>query len=778
MMRKSFSRCVVRTALILALGLSSSVQAAPGATVGSSPVDHPAVVVERPNEEMVISSDQLSATQSPVRQQTLTFTEVAPPPGSMVLRGSDNTKYIEFGVRSDEVVAEAALTLDYTPSPMLIPIQSHVKTYLNDELMGVMAITQAELGKPNRIKIPLDSRYISDFNRIRLEFIGDYTSICSNPTHPGLWVDIGKGSTLAMNYQKLLLQNDLAHFPEPFYDGRDYRPLVLPMVFVGQPSLVQQQAAGILASWFGVKSGWRSKSFPVSFGELPQSNGILFVTNDQRPDFLRDHPAVNAPMVEMIDHPDSPYMKLLLVMGRNDNDLITAVKAIAQGNILFRGQNVTIDKVEKLADRVPYDAPNWVRTDRAMTFAELQQYPEQLQTSGVQPGPINIDFHLPPDLFMLRSTGIDMNIKYRYSAPISLDQSRLDISLNNQFIQAIPLKPIKQDDEALLNIPLVQETLEDTNRAINIPALKLGESNRLQFNFSFTSLIGSTRAGYCQTHILIDNHGIIDGSSTIDFSGYRHYLAMPDLHSFANSGFPFSRMADLSETLVFIDKNPRQSQVSVLLNTLGYIGSQVGYPAFGVQVANDWQQVKNQDVDLLIIGNIPPELRDDSKINLLVNATKSWVKEPQRPTLFLANTFVEARNAAVDGEVALSSEAPMGTIIGFQSPFEKQRSVVVLLASGDEGYQLINGALNDSGKRGAIYGSAVVIRDSGVNSQRVGDIYYVGHLPWWEFVWHRLASYPLLLVFLAVIAVVLITLLLWRVLRILSHRRLSPNEKD
>ncbi|MCC3262287.1 cellulose biosynthesis cyclic di-GMP-binding regulatory protein BcsB, partial [Paenibacillus polymyxa] len=106
-------------------------------------------------------------------------------------------------------------------------------------------------------------------------------------------------------------------------------------------------------------------------------------TNSQRPDFLRDYPAVNGPTVEMISHPDNPYVKLLLIQGRDDNDLITAVKGIAQGNILFRGQNVTVDKVEQLAPRQPYDAPNWVRTDRSVTFAELKTYEQQLQSSGL-----------------------------------------------------------------------------------------------------------------------------------------------------------------------------------------------------------------------------------------------------------------------------------------------------------------------------------------------------------------------------------------------------------
>jgi Bacterial cellulose synthase subunit. len=49
-----------------------------------------------------------------------------------------------------------------------------------------------------------------------------------------------------------------------------------------------------------------------------------------------------------------------------------AAKGIAQGNILFRGDSVVVDDVKPLLARVPYDAPNWVRTDRAVTFGELK----------------------------------------------------------------------------------------------------------------------------------------------------------------------------------------------------------------------------------------------------------------------------------------------------------------------------------------------------------------------------------------------------------------------
>ncbi|RYI60920.1 hypothetical protein EVV31_07900 [Klebsiella pneumoniae] len=35
------------------------------------------------------------------------------------------------------------LNLEYTPSPSLLPVQSQLKVYLNDELMGVLPAAQS-----------------------------------------------------------------------------------------------------------------------------------------------------------------------------------------------------------------------------------------------------------------------------------------------------------------------------------------------------------------------------------------------------------------------------------------------------------------------------------------------------------------------------------------------------------------------------------------------------------------------------------------------------------
>ena len=715
------------------------------------------------------------AANAPSRDVKLTFAQIAPPPGSMVLRGINPDGGVEFGMRSDELVSKAVLNLEYTPSPSLLPVQSQLKVYLNDELMGVLPVTKEQLGKKTLAQVPINPLFITDFNRVRLEFVGHYRDVCENPASSTLWLDIGRSSSLDLTYQKLAVQNDLSHFPIPFFDPRDNRALTLPKIFDVKKDIEQQQAAAVIASWFGSRTGWRGQSFPVIYNALPDRNAIVFATNDKRPDFLRDAPAVKGPTISMINHPNNPYVKLLVVSGRDDKDLMQAAKGIAQGNVLFRGDSVTVGEVKPLLARQPYDAPNWIRTDRPVTFGELKTYEEQLQSTGLEPSAINVSLNLPPDLYLLRSTGIDMNLNYRYTAPPTKDSSRMDISLNNQFLQYFNLTSNQDTNRLLLHLPVLQGLL-DSKTDVSIPALKLGAVNQLRFDFQYMNPMPGGTIENCVTFQQVPNRVVIGDDSTIDFSKYYHFIAMPDLRAFANAGFPFSRMADLSQTIIVTPPQPTPAQMGTLLDSLGAVGAQTGFPAINVQLTNDGNQIKDKDADIMIIGTIPPALKDDKKIDLLVNAAQSWVKTPLRQTPF-PSIVPDAADRQADAQTGITSDGPMAAIVGFQSPYHDQRSVVALLADSPRGYELLNGAMNDSGKRAAIYGSVTVIRESGVSGLRVGDIYYVGHLPWFERIWYALANHPVLLAVLAAISVVLLAWVLWRLLRIISRRRLDPDHE-
>ncbi|MRS16416.1 cellulose biosynthesis cyclic di-GMP-binding regulatory protein BcsB [Enterobacteriaceae bacterium RIT691] len=730
----------------------------PGAVNAAAAVTNPVVVDDVPSRDVKLS-----------------FAQIAPAPGSMVLKGSNPTGAVEFGMRSDEVVSKAMLNLVYTPSPSLLPVQSQLKVYLNDELMGVLPVTKEQLGKKVMAQVPVDPLYITDLNRVRLEFVGHYRDVCENPASTTLWLDVARNTSLDLTFQQLNVKNDLSYFPIPFFDSRDNRPLNLPMVFAASPTLTQQRAASLVASWFGARAGWRGQKFPVLYNQMPESNAIVFATNDKRPDFLRDYPQVNAPMIQMISRPDKPYVKLLVVFGRDDNDVLKAAEGIAAGNILFRGDKVTVDSVKPLMARKPYDAPNWVHTDRAVTFGELKTYEQQLQSSGLEPASINLSLNLPPDLYLLRSNGIDMDLKYRYTQPAMKDSSRMDINLNDQFLQSYNLSSSQEISTLLLRLPIVQGLLDGKNE-VSIPALRLGAVNQLRFDFQYTNPMPGGTIENCITFQPIQNHVVIGDDSTIDFSNYYHFLAMPDLRAFANAGFPFSRMADLSDSLIVVPKAPTPDQVSTLLDAVATIGGQVGLTGARLQLTDNPDDMKNKDADILLIGTIPPQLKDDKHINLLVDATKSWVKTPVRQ-MELPSVDVDDHERQPAARADLTADGPMAAIIGFQSPFNDQRSVIALMADSPRGFELLNDALNDSGKRAVMFGSVSVIRESGVNSLRVGDIYYVGHLPWFERLWFALSNHPILLSVLAALSVILLAWVLWRLLRILSRRRLDPDDE-
>lgn len=729
------------------------------------------------------------ATQTlPSWTVTRTFEQLGRASDTLLL-GINSSEQVEFSLRRDRIATDARLQLQYTPSPSLIPTISHLRIYLNDVLAGVVPIEKDQLGRQTTQQVALDSRLIADFNRLRLEFVGHYTDICEDPANNTLWINISRASEITLQEQALSLKNDLAFFPLPFFDPRNSNKLVLPFVFADNPTLGEQKAAAILASYFGSQSNWRGAEFPVLFNTLPSVQSkeatqpsIVFATNDHRPAFLSDlekYPAVQAPVVQLIDHPDAPYSKILLVMGRNEEDLATAAKALALGGQLLRGQRATIDKVQTLQPRKPYDAPAWMRTDRPVRFAELITYPQQLQVSGLQPRPITLDVNLPPDLFVWRNQGIPLRTQYRYTAPSANDDSRLNISLNDQFITSLPLlaKGTSSLEELRLAV-LANDSANATDKLI-VPSLKIGDRNRLRFDFNFASTVGSAQRDRCQTILPADTQAIIDEDSTIDLSGYHHYINMPDLKAFARSGFPFSRMADMSESIVVVPKQTTPTLVSTLLESVASISARTGYPAFALRLSDDWNSASKEDADLLLLGQLAPDLRDNPDMNLLLQRQHDMLVQPYN------NSGIKESNRRgpndVDNNqpanrVEVSAQAPIAAIMGMQSPHHNQRSIVALLGNDDADYSLIRETLGDSGKLNAVAGSVALIRNSGVYSQLVGDTYYVGSLPWWLLLWYQLSEHPVLLAALAVISILLTAFLLWRALRWAADRRLHKDE--
>jgi cellulose synthase operon protein B len=699
---------------------------------------------------------------------------------SIELQGSKSDTYIGFGSRLDEVITGGELDLSFISSPALQSKFSHLKVYFNQELMKVVPVEEGTQGDVVESKIPLDSRFFSNYNQIRIELIGHLDLECWNPDDQSIWAEISKNSSLHVTSRKIRLQNDLGFLPAPFFDAREFTKLVLPIVVPDSPSMELIKAAGISASYFGALSQWRGAEFPVHVNTLPDQHALVFMTNDERPGFLKDYPPVNKPTLQVISDPENPYVKLLLIMGSDTDELLTAVKGLALGNSVLSGSLAEINHALQVKPRKPYDAPAWVRTDRPVLFSELVKDKQDLQVTGRYGMPINITLQLPPDLFTWRSRGIPMDLRYRYSPPAEdYDGSRMSVSINKQFVEAFNLnKSGISGGEKRVRIPLLEDRFSDGD-LVRIPAFKVGSKNQLGFQFAFTSVTN----GACKTLPAEAPQAVMDGSSSVDFSGYPHYIEMPSLRAFANAGFPFTRLADLSETVVVLPQNLTKVEIETFLQILGFIGASSGYPAVAVDVVNSWDPARLHKKDILAISVTPAlskAMNDDDALPMILNETERTMLSPVRNRQSSLNIGENGR--AVDNEVAenvnVSATGGLAAVVGAESPFSAGRSVIAVMAASTEDLAKVGAAFNDSGKIAAMFGSVAVFREDAVSSYLVGDRYYVGKLPIWQLIWYHFSEHPFVILLCALALIAMLVVVFWRILNQIAAMRLRAGEDE
>ena len=134
---------------------------------------------------------------------------------------------------------------------------------------------------------------------------------------------------------------------------------------------------------------------------------------------------------------------------------------------------------------------------------------------------------------------------------------------------------------------------------VPVPVVNLRPfSNSLSFDFTFQLL---KKAG-CEDTTPINMQGAILRDSYLDLRGYPHWAPMPNLELFANAGFPFTRVADLSETTVVLPPTPTEQEIETFVTLMGHFSRQTGFPALRVTVAGPDALHEGANTDFLIIG--------------------------------------------------------------------------------------------------------------------------------------------------------------------------------
>lgn len=697
------------------------------------------------------------------RRQALTFADLGAR-DPLQLRGTDGQNGIAFSVRRDEVVTGATLRLVYSYSPALLPNLSQLKVLVNGEVAATLPLPAAQAGMMVARDVSIDPRFVTEYNHLNIQLIGHYTNGCEDPASSSLWATVSNASRLDLTYASLPERPELGILPAPFFDSRDVRRLELPFAFAARPARDTLEAAGVVASWFGALASYRGARFPVRPGGLPESgDAVVFATADDRLDGVT-LPAIDGPTLAVVERQAPAHGQLLLVLGRTPDEVKVAALTLALGSKTLAGVHATVSRLENVAPRVPYDAPNWLSSTRPVRLGELADE-RALSVSGYDAGAVRIDLRVAPDLFTWETRGAPIDLRYRYTPTPRADRSSLNVSVGDTFVKALPI-PARETSRWSLGryLPFVANGID--RATLHVPPLLLTPRTPLQLHFFYEI----PDMGRCTGRLLQNVAGAIDPDSTIDVSSFPHYKALPDLAAFANSGFPFTRMADLSDTAVVLPAEPTADVYSLYLLAMGRMGASTGYPVSGVTVTDATGVGAFASKDLLILG------APDTQPLLVRWAAHMPFREDRDGELFgraEAAPSPRTERERMRAGLSIVSDGTRALIAGFESPLRESRSAVALISATGHADEALGRALLDDDMLTSIHGAMVVVRDRTVTVTSDETSYHVGALPPLTYLRWLLSGRPLFLALFSVLAAFVAAALFYRLLRARAARRLK-----
>ncbi len=684
------------------------------------------------------------------------------------LRGVDASRTLSFSIRADEVVVAAKLRLAYDYSPALLPELSHLRVLLN-ERTALLEVLPKDKGLANAREVNLDPRLFGEVNSLRFNLIGHYTRQCEDPFHSSLWLTLSDLSRIELTLASVARTNDLKYLPAPFFDKRDSQALRLPFVFTSAPSFGTLKAAGVVASWFGLQAGARGAQFPVLLNAFPEGNAVVFM---QSGDSIGGVRGAAGSSISIQPHPTQAGAKLLVVTGGTDEELARAARAIALINPTLTGQQVNVTKEVEAALRQPYDAPAWVPSDRPVRFGELAR-PDELRVQGYFPEVVRLNYRVAPDLFTWRTPGAPLQLKYRATRLPLHRNSSLNVNLNSSFIQTLALNDPERNAKEVDR----QTLLKTANGALREESLFLPPyasvgRDQLQLSYFFDVI----KEGDCRNLPPDNLQAAIDPESTLDFSGFPRYAALPNLAYFSNIGFPFTRLADLSETAVVLPERPNADELGLYLTLMGRMGEATAYPVLrhAVVAATDVNTMAARD--LIVIGSAASQslmTKWADRLPLVNVDGARRVREPVAhwlPTYRWEQKDVQSAQRS-QGSLNLSGGGNLATVMAFESPLQATRSVVLFYADKAVDLRKISEVLTDPERLGSLQGDFVVVDDKTVEHAKVSDTYYLGTLPILTKLRWFFSDQPLLLGLLGLLASILFAAIAYRFLRRVVARR-------
>lgn len=454
-------------------------------------------------------------------------------------------------------------------------------------------------------------------------------------------------------------------------------------------------------------------------------------------------PGGSGPVIALRNNPSDPFGSLLVLAGSNEAQLLALARTLSLSRRTHtgdsaQGSNLSGDTVDSPALIMPPvrtrdDAPRWLPITKAAPLISCSTG-GSLQTDGSSPIPVY--FHTPPDLFYGEKQTLDLHLNYRYDARLVAPGSALRVVVNGSLVGEIALPP--------------GPGVIDHQRIVLVPVADVRPfGNTVVFNFDFVPANRDAATSPVLSGEILCN-------SSLDMHGLALWTRMPNLELFADAGFPFTQLADLSRTVVVLPAVPSAEEIALYLRLMSHFGAQTGYPALRVTVTGP-SNVISEDRDYLILGTIADQPAFNSLAQLLpatFDATGIHIKPAQGPSADLASipTLFSRwwsqifKKAPEEDPSPNDGGLPDVMVAETKSPVSPDRSIVTIALGVNSAADEVAAVLLDPSQSSNITGSYSLLRNLSFKSytSRVAA-YHVGNISWYATMRIYLTQYFVLL---------------------------------
>ena len=671
-------------------------------------------------------------------------------PPKDILKNMYNDVNVYIPIPQRIKVQKLSLHLEFSPSKNLVKQRSSLNVFFNGQVVYRQKLDpNIDVYTPD-IKIP--TYLIKDVNKITVSVAQHYCmNCCENPQSPELWTQIfWNKSYLKVTYTPKKIKPNLLSYRDYVLDYKNFNPLHFGII-TQTSSDEYITLASRLSGYLGSEIKYR-KIYIQPVDTLKENMDIFIIgTKDYVKKLL--HTTKEIPNIFIMPNPKYPDKAITVITATNIDNLKNELDAfITIPKKLLMGKSLQIQKFT-LPVLKAYDSPLYVPFDKKVYFTDLGVQDLKFYLPSNE---YDITFNIPPDTFLLGTDKFTLHLYYNYGAGLK-DSSAINLFINGKFLKALPLKK------------RFGSILDDTELDIPVYMLNPGK-NTLKIQYA----IQAPGGGYCKT----PNYTLLQGTvfsskSYIKLPNLPHWREMAYMELFTTFGYPFSVYPDLKDSCIYISEKT-QDTLSALYTLMAYIGEKTFVSPFNVNVYSSLDSL-DKNKNIIAIGkNIPSVFFKNTPIkaqngNLVLKY--SLFKKIENT---LKNRILgKVENKNLQEILKIKDRLTQETIFTEgESPFALNKTVLIITSTLDKNIKDAVEKIYEPKIAGNIKGDLAVVTNNKTYYANIGKKYYVGNLPFINYLLFRIGfSLPMLIVLFTV--TILIIILIIKILLDIRERALK-----